>query len=170
MHTLVKSEKDAKRMTQDIFANVWIKREKIDSAKNFNAYLLTIVKNSILEYLTQNESDILSKREFAFDDNYALDRQDIVKYTETVVDVAVSCMPENQRLVCRLRHKEGLDYDQIAERMNITGEAVKNYLCMANNELKELITLFLLLFLPERLIKEDAQPAKKTARRFAASF
>ena len=44
-------EEDAENITQDVFADMWEKRESIDLIENMSAYLFRLVKNRCLDYL-----------------------------------------------------------------------------------------------------------------------
>lgn len=44
-------EEDAENITQDVFTDMWEKRDSIDLIENVNAYLFRLVKNRCLDYL-----------------------------------------------------------------------------------------------------------------------
>ncbi len=47
----VMSEEDAENITQDVFTDLWEKRESMDHIENMNAYLFRLVRNKCLDYL-----------------------------------------------------------------------------------------------------------------------
>ena len=47
----VKDLQIAENIVQDIFLNIWNKKENIDPSKNFKTYLFTSVKNLSLNYI-----------------------------------------------------------------------------------------------------------------------
>ncbi|MCD8166043.1 MAG: sigma-70 family RNA polymerase sigma factor [Bacteroides sp.] len=51
IHGFIKSEEDARELTQDVFTRIWINRETLDINKSFNAYLFTITRNATYNYL-----------------------------------------------------------------------------------------------------------------------
>lgn len=47
----VMSEEDAENITQDVFTDLWEKRESMNHIENMNAYLFRLVRNKCLDYL-----------------------------------------------------------------------------------------------------------------------
>lgn len=45
------SEEDAENITQDVFTDLWEKRESMNHIENMNAYLFRLVRNKCLDYL-----------------------------------------------------------------------------------------------------------------------
>ena len=50
----VMSEEDAENITQDVFTDLWEKRESMNHIENMNAYLFRLVRNKCLDYLKHN--------------------------------------------------------------------------------------------------------------------
>ena len=44
-------EEDAENITQDVFTDLWERRDAIDHIENVNAYLFRLVRNRCLDYL-----------------------------------------------------------------------------------------------------------------------
>ena len=47
----VMSEEEAENITQDVFTDLWEKRESMNHIENMNAYLFRLVRNKCLDYL-----------------------------------------------------------------------------------------------------------------------
>ena len=47
----VMSEEDAENITQDVFTDLWAKRDSMDRIENMNAYLFRLIKNRCLDHL-----------------------------------------------------------------------------------------------------------------------
>lgn len=146
---LTRSEEEAEEITQDVFVNVWEKREKIDPRKSIKGYLYTIARNSALNLFEQRKvrskyaDSPLSKP----DDYYASDEILIADETQLLIEIAVSRMPEQRRKIFELSRKEGLKSTEIAEKLALSRHTVDNHLAAAKKDIRELIALFLLLFI-----------------------
>lgn len=55
----VMSEEDAENITQDVFTDLWEKRESMNHIENMNAYLFRLVRNKCLDYLKHLNSATL---------------------------------------------------------------------------------------------------------------
>ena len=44
-------EEDAENITQDVFTDLWAKRDSMDRIENMNAYLFRLIKNRCLDHL-----------------------------------------------------------------------------------------------------------------------
>ena len=44
-------EEDAENITQDVFTDLWERRDSMDHVENMNAYLFRLVKNRCLDHL-----------------------------------------------------------------------------------------------------------------------
>ncbi len=105
----VKSDADAKELTEDLFVNLWENRSKIDTSKSFNAYLHTIARNTTINFL---------KPKFAYD-NYinsininslspTEEEELIAKELGLLIISVVENMPELRQSIYILSKKKGL--------------------------------------------------------------
>ncbi|MCD8177602.1 MAG: RNA polymerase sigma-70 factor [Tannerellaceae bacterium] len=144
--TLTKNDDMAEELTQQVFVNLWINREKADPGKNFSGYIYTIAKNATLRAIQQQmrfEANEFDYNEEA--DNRLTDDELIVKETELLVDLTVAAMPPKRRQVYRMSRHENKTNEEIANELNISRKVVEKHLRLAINELKEAMSLLLLL-------------------------
>lgn len=78
-------------------------------------------------------------------DNRLTDDELIVKETELLVDLTVAAMPPKRRQVYRMSRHENKTNEEIANELNISRKVVEKHLRLAINELKEAMSLLLLL-------------------------
>ncbi len=53
---LLKNESDAEEVAQLVFIKLWTKRSMLKEVKNFNTYLYTITKNTVLNHLATRKA------------------------------------------------------------------------------------------------------------------
>jgi RNA polymerase sigma-70 factor (ECF subfamily) len=152
---LVRSEEVAEELTQDVFMRLWISRATLTEVDNPNSYLFVAARNRSLDHLRRrkNERVMIQSMERRMGDGAINNTEEEVLYNETnrMLQEAVRLLPEQQRAVYRLSRLEGLSREEIAERLNISPNTVKNHLSSAIKtvktyleEHKAMIILFIL--------------------------
>jgi len=147
---------DAKEIVQDVFINLWNKRETITSDKSVKSYLFTSVKNRCFNFIRDNKkfrSNILDVDIADYETPYENDSFSGHEL-QNKIDKAISDLPEKCRQVFKLSRIEELKYKEIAEKLNISVKTVEAQMSKAlkvlREELKDYITV-ILLFLISRL-------------------
>lgn len=142
----IKSEADAEEIAEDLFVNLWLNRESIDTTKSFNSYLHTVARNASLNFLkhkfvrdSHQENWVVSEESFNSEDEL------IAKETSLLIEMAVDKMPAQRREIYRLSRNEGLKNEEIATRLNTTKRNVESQLSLALKELRKAILTYLLL-------------------------
>lgn len=152
LHTLTRSRETAREITQEIFMNVWIKRERIDSSKSIKNYLYRIARNAAINHF--NQQKVKEKYEryatpISEEDIYGSDKLLIAKETEILIEIAVNRMPKLRKRVFEMSRYDGLTNEEIAERLGMTRDSVASHLYLATKDIKEVISLFILLFIAQ---------------------
>ncbi|WP_295939773.1 RNA polymerase sigma-70 factor [uncultured Alistipes sp.] len=154
----------AEDVVQDVFYNVWQRRETLDDSNSLYKYLLRSVYNRSLNYLEKNKraTDYRSyyqNRIAAMGSSYyAPDSSPIIKklYTDDLrasLDAAIESLPPKCREVFRLSYIEDLSNREISERLGISQSTVENHMYSALKQLRQklskeqLLLLLSLLFL-----------------------
>lgn len=124
----------AEDLTQEIFTRLWVNREKLPEVLNFKAFLNTVSKNLLRNYLRRK---VLSPENEAFLAGYfressanAQDRLEF-KELEAALNQAIGTLPEQLKKVFTLSRVEGLSHDEIASRLGISKISVKSYIFRA---------------------------------------
>lgn len=128
---ILKSEKSAEEIVQNVFIKIWLKREDLSSVDNFGAYLRTISRNETLNALkhiatTHKHEQLIIRHSTELD----LDTENTIQYRETkqLLDSAIQKLPAQQKLVYTLCHIEGVKQKDVAEKLNISPLTVKVHL------------------------------------------
>jgi RNA polymerase sigma-70 factor (family 1) len=136
---------DAADLVHDVFLQVWLSREQI---KEIKPYLYTLLRNRIIDYVRKNSvrtvyANMLQALES--EPEYNMENKLEAKEMQSIIDQAISELPERTREIFKLNRIEGLSIKQIAELLNISEQTVKNQLGNAKNQLRKVTKGFSLL-------------------------
>lgn len=146
MTVLLKSSSTAEELAQTIFANLWEHRGKIDPDKNFNAYIYTVARNSVYNYIkSKNVRDKYAESNM-WDVAESPDAEDIIiaKETQLLIDVAVERMPRQRKNIYELSQNQGLNKEEVAKQLDITKNAVDKQLRLAMQDIRNILSSMIL--------------------------
>ncbi|WEK20406.1 MAG: RNA polymerase sigma-70 factor [Candidatus Pedobacter colombiensis] len=138
----VRSRSLTEEIIQDIFVQLWINRHLLENVQYPTTYLFNIAANKTLAYLRKisNNQKLVDKMASAFPDyTNETEEQLIVEESARVIELAVSQLPEQRRLIWELSRNEGLSHKQIAERLGISSSTVNNQLGHAMQHVREVL-------------------------------
>lgn len=147
----VQSEDDAKDIVQELFIKFWLKKDQIVITKNLESYLFSIVKYEVLHKVSQLLRSEEKKQ--YYQDNILPQFSEFLdplqeKELLAAIDKQVQSLPERLKEVYLLRKEEGLSIREIAGKLNISEQTVKNQLGLAvkrmRGALKETLIVILL--------------------------
>lgn len=150
---LLHSDQWTQEVVQDVFVKLWAVRETLTRIDSPADYLYRMSANRVHDYLRKQERAI--KLQYYLDCN----SRDLTNNTQEKLDLrfsqqlfseAVQLLPPQRALIFRLRHEEGLGYDEIATRLNLSRNTVRNHLGLALKQMREYLIrhgIVLLLFL-----------------------
>ena len=136
----LKDREQSEEIVQETFINFWLSREKLDTSGDLWVYLHVISKRLSLNALRQigKSSILVEKLLYRISDlqnstEESIIAQDLEHYTRKLI----SRLPPQQQLVFRLSRIEGLSHKEIAERLDIAPNTVKNHMVEALKTLKQ---------------------------------
>ena len=115
-------------LVQDLFFNVWKKRDGLDPEKSIKAYLYRALNNLIINNIKHSSSRTYSY-ESILDENKISDQHDVA--FEMDVQSALDFMPEKIKNVFLLSKVEGYKYQEIAEICEISIKTVEKRMSKA---------------------------------------
>jgi len=139
----------AEDIAQDVFVQLWTSK-KSHEIESLPSYLLVAARNGVFRRLGKEGkytefSEDLHDMESPVD---ATDSKLLHKEFLTAFAELIETLPEQQRVIFKYRFNEGLNSDQIAEKLNISPKTVRNHIGRALNTLKkELLWLHTLAIL-----------------------
>lgn len=131
---MVHDEEVSEEIVQDVFVQLWEKRSALSEVQYPTSYLFNIASNRTLNYLKResNHARILEKYASANSElsNETEDFFDLKESTD-IINEAIAGLPKQRRIIFELSRNEGLNNEQIAERLNLSRQTVKNQLVHA---------------------------------------
>lgn len=138
-YRMLKSHEQAEEVVHDALLNVWVNRNRLNEELSITPYLYTITRRLTLNALRQvsTSQKMIDQlwRDMGTVSNTteeAILLTDLQKFT----DAALNILPRQQQIVFRMSRYEGLNYDEIAEKLNISRNTVKNHLIAALKTLR----------------------------------
>ncbi len=146
----LKNAEQTKDVLQDIFTDLWVRREKI-SINNAGAFLHTAVRYQVYKLIAKRE---VSPEFFLLLDKIAISPYTAdKKLTETefskLAESWMASLPEKRQMIFRMHYQDNLSTREIAEKLQISQKTVQNQLGKTFNDLRarlaHLFTLFISL-------------------------
>lgn len=129
----------SEEIVQDVFLKLWLNREGLDEDGNIWLYLYVITKRLCLNKLREiRKSAVLLEqlmRHMEIASNGCeehLMADELEQQTQHVIDR----LPQQQQLIFKLSREEGLTHKEIAQRLGISPNTVKNHMIQALKTLK----------------------------------
>jgi len=152
----------AKNIVQDVFLKLWETRKNISEGSSIGGLLLTMTKNSCLDYLRHKH--IESKYQQQIQDNqkeielnyFALKNLEIdllnLSEISDIIEHTINLLPPQCQHVFRMSRFQDLSNAEIAQQLDISVKAVEANITRAlkifRTELKDYITILFILNIP----------------------
>lgn len=141
IYRLIPDESTCQDLAQELFVELWNKRESLDIHSSLRAYLRRAAVNKSLNYLK-------AKRRFSFDDSDELTQlpdpssndiqhREQQESLEDALHSAIETLPEKCRVVFNLSRFEQLSHREIAEKLGISVKTIENQITKAMKILRE---------------------------------
>jgi RNA polymerase sigma-70 factor (ECF subfamily) len=135
-----KSSEDAEEIVQDVFVKLWTNREKIKQEDTLRSLLFIMTKHHLINAFHSKvnepiyEDFVDYKNEISVNDTgQQLEYEDFErKFTKAVMQ-----LPLTQQKVVKLSKIEQLSNKEIAEKLSLSEQTVKNQLSIALKELRK---------------------------------
>ncbi len=145
----------AKEIVNDVFLNVWNKRETLEHP--IKTYLVRSVQNRSLNYLRNQQSDAVSLSELdeyilAFHEEQINLGDQPLEYIENkefdkLLEDAITSLPEKCRLIFTEYIYNHKTYDEIAQLYNLSTSTIRVQVKIALAKLKETLKYYYPIFL-----------------------
>ena len=137
------NEADAKDAVQELYVRLWNSKDKLDNVLSPASYGNTIVRNISLDLVRKKNvrraQDIDSAA--GCPSLEETDRGTISRETVSSLYAAMEKLPEDDRLLVRLRFFEELEYDEICRRTGLNPVNVRVRISRARQKIKTLMQI-----------------------------
>ena len=141
----LQDREEARDAVQEVFSMLWSKRESIDFQSNVSGYLYTALRNRVLNIFSKNKiraGYIASLSDYR--KNYCSETDYLTRTNQlkAIVEKEIKNMPEKMREVFSLSRNHHLSHREIAEKLGISENTVKNHVHGALKILRTKLGLF----------------------------
>ncbi|WP_083227693.1 RNA polymerase sigma-70 factor [Mucilaginibacter sp. PPCGB 2223] len=146
---LTKDDALAKDIIQEVFIKLWDLRHTISEIENIDAFLFKLTRNKVMDFLRKTAADERLKMAIWEGMSQTLDQPASgleQKEYHIVIAKAIAALPPKRREIYRLKMDEGLNYQQIADELNISRHTVKHQVSFALQSVRAFILSSFKLF------------------------
>lgn len=141
IYRLIPDVSTCQDLAQELFVDLWNKRETLDIHSSLRAYLRRAAVNKSLNYIKANRriqfeetEDLAYLPDTSQQDSGKREKQDTL---EDALHAAIDTLPEKCRIVFNLSRFEQLSHREIAEKLGISVKTIENQITKAMKMLRE---------------------------------
>jgi RNA polymerase sigma-70 factor (ECF subfamily) len=130
---------DARDVIHDLFVKLWENRDEVYVTSNLKSYLFAIVRHRIIDKIRRN----ITREEYAsmvqaliVPSHDSADKQVEAKEFQQTIEKSLNQLPPRVKEIYKLSRDEGLSNHEIAEKLNLSEQTVKNQLSAALKHLR----------------------------------
>ena len=150
IYKMISNKDDVEDLTQEAFIKAFNSLDKFDMEFAFSTWLYKIASNNCIDYLRKKKLNTFSldkeisqtDEELRFeipDEDFKPDMSIIQNQRKDFLEKAINSLPKKYKEVIILRHKEEMDYAEIAKTLGVPIGTVKAHLFRA----RELLNRYL---------------------------
>ncbi|MFD2554257.1 RNA polymerase sigma factor [Sphingobacterium tabacisoli] len=135
---ITKDKHVAEDILQDVFVKLWNYRGQLDVEGNIWVFLYVVSKQLSINKIKAIQRSVVQDEEAVDLSQTAPSPEEEVFYKElkSLMDKTIAELPHQQRTVIELSRNEGLTHQQIALRLGIAPNTVKNHMTQALKKLR----------------------------------
>jgi RNA polymerase sigma-70 factor, ECF subfamily len=133
-YSILKSKIESENLIQDVFLNLWENRLKVENNSSIKSYVFTITYNSAISIIRRKarESEFIeylkSLQEINEDPvNVELEYNELANKLDEIIEI----LPKRQQEIFKLHRIEGLKYNEISDRLNISVNTIETHMSRA---------------------------------------
>lgn len=132
------SDAQAEEIIQETFIRIWLNREKLPEIEHFAAWLFKVASREFLSALRKRLSyeEKIGALQAEATPVSPLEQLHVREIRE-LVKAAVQQLPDQRRRIYQLSREEGLKVNEIAERLSLSPQTVKNVLTTSLKQIRD---------------------------------
>jgi RNA polymerase sigma factor (sigma-70 family) len=136
----------------DIFVKLWDQRNKLNEPTSVKGYLVTVLRNHIIDGLRKNKTSYIDESSKVFESDeesiefIMINKEDEDDQTRLLTN-SIDSLTANQKEIIYLKYQKEMSYEEIAQIMNINYQSVRNLAHRAITELRKKMTILLFIIL-----------------------
>ncbi|MEZ0538401.1 RNA polymerase sigma factor [Fibrella arboris] len=152
-YKFVQDEAFVKDCVQEVFIEIWNRRDRISTPDSVRAYLLSCVRKRVVregyrQRILKDDDSVNLETDGSFVEfspEWSLIEQESLAETTHRIADALNKLPKRQREVIYLRFYQNLERDEIAAIMDVNPQSVSNLMQVAFKSFRENWTTMILL-------------------------
>lgn len=155
IYRMIFKKEDVEDLTQEAFIKAFNSLHNFDKQFAFSTWLYKIATNNCIDYLRKKKLQTFSidkeiesdESDYKFeipDSDYIPENRLIDEQRSNIIDKAIASLPEKYKRVIEMRHKDELEYEEIAKKLKLPLGTVKAHIFrgreLLNKFLKDRIT------------------------------
>lgn len=149
-HHFIKDFAASEEIVQDLFVNLWAKKDDLQIKASLKSYLFQSTKNRCLNLIKhieirENYKDINQERRTE-QESFAGQEMEEAELSSKI-ELVISELPTERQKIFRMSRFEDLKYKEIAEELGISIKTVENQMSKALRYLRDKLADYLPLFL-----------------------
>jgi RNA polymerase sigma-70 factor (family 1) len=136
----LKVREDAEEIVHDVFVQVWKTRTNLNQSLSFEGYICTIAKNMVYNLLKKRSYDQLYRDHVQLHvAPFSNETEEHIHYAELnrLTQEAISHLPARRKEVYQLCREEGLSHQEVAEKLGISINTVKDQMSKALEDIRQ---------------------------------
>ena len=136
---MVKNREEAENITQDVFAQLWEKKESLSNIEDIKNFLFVCLRNKAFDYLREVKKSTIRNEEFWQNLQHQTDESDQVEIEQKNIEkleAAIAELSIHKQKIINLKFDENKSYDEIGDLLSISTNTVKNHLVQIKKQLK----------------------------------
>lgn len=148
----IANQAEAEEIVQEVFLNIWSKRDRLKLDNEIKPYLFKSVQNLCFNFVEHQKviDNYYSVIEVVYrNQKEDFDTYESVLFTEfqAKVDEAIGSLPDECRKIFRMSREEGLKYNEIASKLGLSVKTVETQMSRALSKLKTELKDYLCILL-----------------------
>lgn len=134
------SLEDSRDVIHDVFVKLWEQRKQLNVDRSLEAYLFTLIRYRIIDKIRKN----ITREDYAemvlglqVSHTSEIEEQIAAKELKQHIDVALEKLSPRVKQIYHLSRQESLSIPEIADKLQLSEQTVKNQLTFALKHLRE---------------------------------